>query len=214
MSSSSNQFRHVLRRLLHSPMFTGMTLLTLAIGIGANTAIFSVIEGVLLKPLPFSHPEELVGVWHTAPGLNIPELNISPSLYFLYRDENRVFQDIGMWSRDSVSVTGIGEPEQVQSLQVTEGTLPLLGVHPILGREFSQQDDSPKTPETMLLTYGYWQSRFGGDRSVIGRRILVDGIAREVIGVLPQGFRFLDRKPALVTPFQFDRAKLFLGGFS
>ena len=214
MGSFGNQLKHVLRRLLQAPLFTVMTLLTLAIGIGANTAIFSVIEGVLLKPLPYPHPEQLVGVWHTAAGLNIKELNASPSLYFVYREENRTFQDVGLWRGDAVSVTGLAEPEQVQSLDVTEGVLPLLGVQPILGRGFSHYDDSPKTPETVLLTYGYWQSRFGGDKTVIGRRILVDGTAREVIGVLPQSFRFLDQKPSLITPLQFDRAKLFLGNFS
>src|SRR5271165_40122 len=214
MGSFGNQLKHVLRRLLQAPLFTVMTLLTLAIGIGANTAIFSVIEGVLLKPLPYPHPEQLVGVWHTAAGLNIKELNASPSLYFVYREENRTFQDVGLWRGDAVSVTGLAEPEQVQSLDVTEGVLPLLGVQPILGRGFSHYDDSPKTPETVLLTYGYWQSRFGGDKTVIGRRNLVDGTAREVIGVLPQSFRFLDQKPSLITPLQFDRAKLFLGNFS
>jgi len=214
MGTFGNQSKHVLRRLLQAPLFTVMTLLTLAIGIGANTAIFSVIEGVLLKPLPYPHPEQLVGVWHTAAGLNIKELNASPSLYFVYREENRTFQDVGLWRGDAVSVTGLAEPEQVQSLDVTEGVLPLLGVQPILGRGFSHYDDSPKTPETVLLTYGYWQSRFGGDKTVIGRRILVDGTAREVIGVLPQSFRFLDQKPSLITPLQFDRAKLFLGNFS
>ena len=214
MGSFVNQLRQVVRRLTHAPLFTGMTLLTLAIGIGAKTAIFSVIEGVLLKPLPYPHPEELVGVWHSAAGLNIKELNIAPSLYFIYREENRTFQDVGVWRGETASVTGLAEPQQVQSLAVTEGTLPLLGVQPILGRGFSHLDDSPKSPETVLLTYGYWQSRFGGDQSVIGRRILVDGTAREVIGVLPQDFRFLNLKPSLITPFQFDRAKLFLGNFS
>ncbi len=214
MGSFGNQLKHVFRRLMQAPLFTVMTLLTLAIGIGANSAIFSVIEGVLLKPLPYPHPEQLVGVWHTAAGLNIKQLNIAPSLYFTYREENRTFQDIGLWRGGAVSVTGVAEPEQVQSLEVTEGTLPLLGVQPMLGRGFSHYDDSPKSPETVLLTYGYWQSRFGGDKTVIGRRILVDGTAREVIGVLPQSFRFLDQKPSLVTPLQFDRAKLFLGNFS
>ncbi len=214
MGSSSNQFKHVLRRLVRSPLFTGMTLLTLAIGIGANTAIFSVIEGVLLKPLPYPHPEELVGLWHTALGLNIPELNISPSLYFTYKEEGRTFQSVGLWQGDSVSVTGLAEPEQVDALNVTEAVLPLLGVKPLLGRTFSHIDDTAGSPATVMLAYGYWQSRFGGDASVIGRRIMVDGAAKEVIGVLPQSFRFLDRKPSLLTPFQFDRPKVTLGNFS
>jgi predicted permease len=206
--------KHVLRRLMRSPMFTAVTLATLAIGIGANTAIFSVIEGVLLKPLPYPHPEELAGVWHTAKGINIDDLNIAPALYFIYREEGRTFQDIGMWRGSSVSVTGLAEPERVETLEVTDGTLPTLGVSPILGRWFSKYDDSAKSPETVMLTYGYWQTRFGGDRSVIGRRILVDGEAREVIGVMPQSFQFLDLKPALITPMQIDRAQVQLGNFS
>ncbi len=214
MSSYGNQFKHVLRRLVRSPLFTGMTLLTLAIGIGANTAIFSVIEGVLLKPLPYPHPEELVGVWHTAAGLNIPEVNMAPCLYFTYKEEGRTFQDVGMWQRGSASVTGLAEPEEVDALNLTETVLPLLGVKPLLGREFLQKDEIEGSPKTVMLAYGYWQSRFGGDPSVIGRRIMVDGTAKEVIGILPQSFRFLDTKPSLVEPFQFDRQKVMLGNFS
>src|SRR5580658_6757546 len=214
MAILSNQIKHVLRRLRRSPMFTAITLVTLAIGIGANTAVFSVIEGVLLKPLPYAKPDELVGVWHTAPGIGIKELNASPSLNIVYREENRVFQDIGLWSSDSDSVTGLAEPEQVRTLNVTDATLPLLGVQPILGRWFARKDDSPGSPETIMLSYGYWQRKFAGDRSVIGRRIDVDGQPREVIGVLPSNFRFLNLKPALLLPFQFDRGKLFLGNFS
>ena len=104
------------RRLMRAPMFTGVTLLTLAVGIGANTALFSVINGALLKPLPFAEPDRLVGVWHTAPGLGIKLLNASPSTYFTYREENRVFEDIGLWSDGSVTVTGTAEPEQVDSV--------------------------------------------------------------------------------------------------
>src|SRR5271155_4834762 len=113
MSSSSNQFRHVLRRLLHSPMFTGMTLLTLAIGIGANTAIFSVIDGVLLKPLPYPHPEQLVGLWHRMAGLDNQVWNMSASCYFVYREQNRTFQDVGLYTADQLSITDGQEPVRV-----------------------------------------------------------------------------------------------------
>src|ERR1043166_9658071 len=99
--------RLVVRRLMGSPVFTTVTLLTLAIGIGANTAIFSVIAGVLLKPLPFPKPDELVAVWHTAPGLSIKQLNASASTYFTYREESRTFQDIGLWTGGTASVTGL-----------------------------------------------------------------------------------------------------------
>jgi predicted permease len=199
---------------MRSPGFSAIAVVTLALGIGANTAIFSVIEGVLLKPLPYPHPQELIGVWHKATGIDIPDLNMAQFLYFTYRDQNHTLTDIGMWDTGSVSVTGLAEPEQVDALQVTDATLPLLGVPPALGRWFSRQDDSPGSPETVILMYGYWQSRFGGDRSVIGRRIMMDGRPREIVGVMPERFRFLDFKPSLITPFQFDRSKVFLGSFS
>ena len=113
----------VLRRLLHSPTFTAITLLTLAIGIGANTAIFSVVSGVLLKPLPYRDPERLVGVWETAPGLGFPSINASPATYFTFREESRTFEDIGLYRGDSVNVTGSGEPEQVEALDVSDAIL-------------------------------------------------------------------------------------------
>ncbi len=210
-----NQLKLVLRRLIHAPMFTVITLITLAAGVGANTVVFSVLEGVLLKPLPYPHAEELIGVWHTAPGINLKELNAAPSNYFIYREQNQTFQDIGLYTGDSVSVTGIAEPEQVRALDFTDGVLPILGVQPILGRSFTREDDSPGKPETVMLSYGYWRRRFGGSPSVIGQRIVLDAKAREIIGVLPKGFQFLDEEdPALILPFQFDRNKTNLGNFS
>jgi len=215
MESFMNQLKQVLRRLARTPMFTVITLITLAAGVGANTVVFSVLEGVLLKPLPYPHPEELITVAQKAPGINILELQAAPSMYFIYRDQNQSFQDIGMYGGDSVSVTGLAEPEQVRALLVTDGTLPILGVSPMLGRLFSREDDLPGTPETVMLTYGYWQHKFGADPSAVGRNVMVDGKSRQIIGVLPQRFHFLDREdPAMFLPFKFDRNKIFLGNFS
>jgi predicted permease len=215
MNSFRNQLRQVLRRLGRAPMFTVITLITLAAGVGANTVVFSVLEGVLLKPLPYPHSEELVGVWHTAPGINIPELNMSPSNYFIYREQGHSFQDVGMYQGDSVSVTGVGEPEQVRALDVSDGTLPILGVQPTLGRLFRHEDDVPGAPLTAVLSYAYWQKKFGGDPNIIGRMLVVDGKGRQIIGVLPNGFHFLDQEDAAIfTPLQFDRNKTNLGNFS
>ena len=215
MNSFFSQIRQVLRRLWRAPLFTVVTLITLAAGVGANIAVFSVVEGVLLKPLPYPHPESLVGVWHTAPGLNLDDVNMSPSNYFIYREQNRVFTDIGMYEGDSVAVTGEGSPEQVHALDVTDGVLPILGVPPMLGRWFNRSDAVPGNPETAILDYGYWQRHFGSDRSVIGRAIRVDGKPRQIIGVMPRQFRFLDgEEPDLYLPFQFDRGKTTLGQFS
>ena len=211
----NQQFRQVLRRLSRAPLFTAVTLLTLAVGIGANTVIFSVVEGVLLKPLPYSHPEQLIGVWHSAPGIGIKELNMSSSIYFVDREQNTTLQEIGAYDGDSLSVTGAGEPEHVRGLDVTDGTLPTLGVVPAVGRLFTRQDDSPSAPATVVLSYQYWQTKFGGASSVLGTAITVDGKPRQIIGVMPKGFHFLDQPDAaLILPFQWDRNKTKLGNFS
>jgi predicted permease len=215
MGTFTDQLRQVLRRLGRAPMFTAITLITLAAGIGANIVIFSVLEGVLLKPLPYPDPDRLIGVWHSAPGINIKDLNMAPSVYFIDREQSTTFQDIGAYDGDSFSVTGTGEPQQVHGLKVTDGTLPLLGVVPALGRLFTRQDDSPEAPDTVLISYGYWREKFGGDPAVIGRSITADGKPREIIGVLPQGFQFLDDQDiAIIAPFKWDRSKTKLGDFS
>jgi predicted permease len=215
MGTISDQVRQVIRRLGRAPLFTIVTLITLGVGVGANAVIFSVLEGVLLKPLPYPHPEELIGVWHTAPGVGIENLNMSPSNYFIDREQSTTFQDIGVYNGDSLSVTGAGEPEQVRGLDVSDGTLPMLGVRPALGRLFTREDDAPSAPDTVLLSYGYWRQKFGGATSVIGRSITADGKPREIIGVLPQGFHFLDYEDvSLVVPFKWDRSKTKLGNFS
>jgi len=196
-------------------MFTAIALVTLAVGIGATTAIFSVVEGVLIKPLPYPHSESLVGVWHTAPGLKGigDEINSSPSNYFTYRDESRTFQDIGMYRDSGVTITGLAEPDVVPALAVTYGTLQALGVQPQYGRWFSQADDTPGSAPTIILNHGYWQRRFGGDPSVVGRTLIVDTKPRTVIGVMPAGFDFRNN-PDVIVPLQFDRKVTFLGEFA
>ena len=142
------QLWQALRRLVRAPLFTAVALLTLAVGIGANTAIFSVVNGILLKPLPYPHPEDLVAVWLAAPGLNIKDLNLGPADYFIFREQNRTFQDIALYMGSTVNVTGFGEPEQASGLMVTDGLLPVLGAMPLIGRSFTQADDQPGSPDT------------------------------------------------------------------
>jgi predicted permease len=206
--------KHLVRRLLHSPLFTITTLLTLAIGIGANTAIFSVIHCVLLKPLPYPEADRLVGLWHTAAGLDIKEINMCPSLYFTYRDQAKSFTDVGLYTGGSVSMSHIEKPEEVPGLWVTDGVLPILGVQPMIGRQFTERDATDGSPNTIMLTYAYWQKRFGGDRSAVGRHIVADGQDREIIAVLPASFRFMNAQPLVVAPLQFNRGKEKLGNFS
>jgi predicted permease len=208
------RLRRVTRRLLHAPLFTSVAVLTLALGIGANSAIFSVVRGVLLKPLPFKDADRLVGVWHTAPGLGVETMNQAPSTYFTYRENGVAFEDIGLWDNTAVSVTGTGEPERVQALLVSDGTLPVLRVEPFLGRRFTRDDDTHNAPERVMLAYAYWQRKFGSDPGVVGRQVVIDGKAREVIGVLPADFRFLNYNPQVLLPFRFNRAEVILGNFS
>src|SRR3954469_1241320 len=207
-------FKHILKRLVRTPLFTALTAFTLAIGIGANTAIFSVAAGIWLRPLPLPNSDELVAVEDTAPGVNLPNAGSAPFLYFTYRDEGKSFQDIGLWTTDTASLTGLAEPEEIRTLDTTPGVLPFLGVQPLLGRTFVESDGTDGQPLTVILTYGYWRTKFCSDRSLVGRTITLDGRPREVIGVLPESFRFLDTHPAVLLPIQFDRSKIFLGQFN
>ena len=206
--------RYALRGFARQPGFTLVAVVTLALGIGANTAIFSLVNGILLKPLPFDNPDELVGIWHTAPGLGVDEANQAPSLHYTYLDEGRFFSEIGMWDNGSASVTGLDEPEVVQIMRVTEGTFRALRLQPALGRLFNSEDDSPGSPLTVVLSYDYWQTRFGGDSGILGRTITVESSPRAIVGVLGADVRFLVYDPALYLPFQFDRSVLALGDFS
>jgi len=207
--------RHALRRLRRTPAFTAAVVLTLTLGIGANVAIFGVVDSILIRPLPYPHAEDLVSIWQTAPG--IPGLasgvTCSPSMYFTYREENRSFEQFGVWSIGGSSVTGVGEPEMPRTLFVTYGVLDAIGVKPLLGRSFSRADDTPGSAETVMLTYGYWRRRFGGDTSIVGRALTIDAKPRTVVGVMPQAFRF-QRDPELILPLRFERTQLDLGPFN
>jgi predicted permease len=204
----------ILRALFRSPLFTSVTLLTLALGIGASTAMFSVVYGVLLKPLPYPDAERLVAVWHSAPGINVEMLPQGPATYLTYREEGRTFEDIGLWQNSMVTVTGLSDPERVPALMVTDGTLPILRIAPHLGRRFTRQDDSPAGPATAMLTYGYWERRFNADAGVVGRPILVNGQPHEIVGVLPRSFQFLDQEPDLLLPMRLNRSDEFVGHFN
>ena len=214
MAELLHGIRHAMRRFARTPVFTIATLVTLALGIGANTAIFSVINGVLLKPLPYKDPDRLVGLWQTAPGVNIENLNASIADYVTYRDESKTLADVALWHGEGVTVTGVGEPERVQGIAATSRLLPMLDVRPVLGRSFVVKDDDPGSPDVVMLGYGYWQRRFGGDPAVIGRRITADGSPREIIGVLPQDFWFLDESYDVLLPLRFDRASVRLAGYN
>ena len=218
LDTLSRNLRYSLRTLGHNPTFTAIAVLTLGIGIGANTAVFSVVNSVLLKPLAYPKSEELVALAQTAPGASglatfSSGLPLSGSMYFTYSDHNRSFQALGVWIPVTNSVTGLAEPEQVRTIVISDGTLQALGVQPMLGRWLGQEDQKPGSPQTVMLGYGYWQRRFGRDKSVIGRGIIVDSRPREIVGVMPAGFRFADTDAELIVPAQLDRSRQILAGF-
>ena len=211
--------RYGLRTLGKRPGFSVVAVLTLAFSIGATTAIFSVLDSVVLKPLPYPHPEQLVSVEVSPLALDPSLRGMAPEDYFVFREQSRTFQGIGIYAETDtdrdVNVTGFAEPERVHALNVTHGVLSVLGIPPMLGRIFSPTDDSPGAPPTAILTYGHWQRKFSADPSAVGKTIIVDGTARQIIGVLPRNFRFLDMQDlALILPLQLDRNKTHLANFS
>src|SRR3569833_308829 len=205
--------RHATRWLLANPGFTAVSLIVLALGIGATTAIFSILNGILLKPLPYPHSEQLISLRHTAPGVGIDDLNMATSAYLTYREEGRAFQNVAMFTGGSWAVTGLGQPEHVQGRVVTHDFLDTLRNRPELGRQFTVADENSDGERTVMLTDGVWRSKFGGDRAAIGRHILLDGAPWTIIGVLPPSFEFMDRKISLLVPFRFKRAEVYLLGF-
>ena len=219
--------RYALRALGHNPTFTAAAVLTLAIGIGANVAVFSVVNSVLLKPLRYPKPEELVAIRQVAPGAEglgsfTDGLHLSASMYFTYAEQNRTFQSLGVWTTGTANVTGLAEPEQVRVVFLSDGVLQALSVPPAAGRWLLAGDYVPHGKQdvfgsgfsnTVMLSYGYWQRRFGGNPSVIGQSIMVDSRSLEIVGVMPAGFRFVNTETDLIIPLAFERGKVILAGF-
>ena len=190
--------RYATRMCFRHPGFAAAAIFTLALGIGATTAVSSVVYGVLLKPLAFHEPDRLVHLLHSVPDGGF--LNQGPDTYLTYRDNQRTFEGVGAWDRDEVSITGAGEPERVEALEVTSTLLPLLKVQPVLGRLFTSEDDSWGAPPRVILTHAYWQRRFGGAVDVVGRPLQIDGRPADIIGVLPASFAFPRSNAALLMP--------------
>ena len=208
---------YAFRGLRRAPGFTAIAVITLALGLGATTAVFSVVHAVMLKPLPYPQAGDLVSLEHTGTGLTFPNgrvPEISATLFLTYRDGNRSFQQLGLWSTGTASVTGSGEPAEVRTLNVSDGTLQTLAVPPAIGRWFSRDETSPGSGETVILTFGYWQRRYGGNPSVTGRTLTLNARPRTIVAVMPSQFRFLDEDVDVIVPIRLDRKTLHLGGFN
>ena len=206
------------RRLRKSPGFAITVILTLALGIGANTAVFSVLNRVLIQPLPYPHPEELVDLRLQAPGAgglaNFTDgLRLSTSMYLTFADHNRSFQSLGIFTDGAANVTGIAQPEQVHTAYISEGILETLAVPPVAGRWLSHDDQQPHGARTVMINYSYWQRRFGGDHSAIGRTIQVDAQPYQIVGVMPRNFRIVNQDFDILIPLALDRTRQILAGF-
>jgi putative ABC transport system permease protein len=218
LDTIGRDLRYGLRVLRRNPGFALVALLTLAIGIGANTAVFTVVNSVLLKPLPYPDSDELVAVWNRAPGAPGPAdvsggLRLSLSMYVTYAENNRTFEHFGVWGVGTAAVTGLREPEQVRTVVVTDGTLQALAVPPQLGRWLSGEDQIPGGVATAMLTYSYWQRRFGGQPHAVGQIITIDNTPRQIVGVMPRRFRVADVDADVILPVLINRSRLIRPGF-
>jgi putative ABC transport system permease protein len=200
--------RYALRGLRKRPGFTFITLITLALGIGANTAIFSVVNAVLLKPLAFKDPDRLVIVWEDAAFAGFPRNTPAPANYIDWKNQNRSFEDMAALAGTSFNLTGDGEPERVAAHSVNFNFFPLLGVQPIRGRSFSADEDKPGSNKVALLSYELWQTRYGGATDILNRSIELNGSKYTVIGVMPAGFQFLDKEVRLWVPLALEPDEL------
>ena len=187
MTGLAQDVRYALRQLRKSPSFTTVTVLTLALGIGANTAIFSVVNGVLLNPLPFPNANRIVSMFEATP--NFPKGSISYPNFLDWQRDNRSFAAMAAYRWTDGGITGVGQPENVPARRVSATFFPILGVNPILGRNFTSEEDRRGANPTALISEGLWKRKFGSDRNVIGQRLIVAGQPRTIVGVIPASFR-------------------------
>ncbi len=210
MGTLWQDLRYGARMLRRNPGFAAVAILTLAIGIGANVVIFSLVNGVLLKPLPFPDSGRVVTIWETDANRNITRGTASAAEFLDWRDMNHVFQELSASRAVYFTLTGNGEPEQVWGFQVSGNFFRMLRVSPILGRDFTSEDEQPGHEQVVILSYGLWQRHYGGDASIIGKSILVDEKPFTVIGILPRNFSLYGTAPEfeMWKPFAFQRAQL------
>jgi len=201
-----SDFRHGLRVLSRTPLFTFCTIAALAIGIGATTALFSVVHALLVKPLPYADAERLVVVWEHHVPRNRPRNVVSPANYLEWKDRNQSFAGMAAFTQNRVTLTGNGDPQELSALVVTADLFDLLGVSPRLGRGFASGEDQEGAARTLILSHAAWLRQFGGDPSVVGRAVTINGEPITVIGVLPRGFEVFGLPADVYAPFRLDPA--------
>jgi putative ABC transport system permease protein len=203
----AQDFRHAIRSLRRSPAFTLTAVVTLVIGIGSAVAIFAVVDGVLLRPLPFANPDRLVGAWHDFPPLGMTHGGQSVTTYFTYRTQATTIEGIGIYKENAVNVAGDGsavDPERVTSASVSASLLSVLGVSAMRGRVFTEAEDQPDAAPVMLISEGLWHAQLGSDLGVVGRALDVNGVRRTIVGVMPSSFRFPSAETEIWIPLGVD----------
>ena len=190
MDSLLRDLKFAFRSLLKRPSFTAIAVLTLALGIGANTTLFSFVNGILLRPLPYKDPGQLVILDETAPKQGMKSFDVSFPNFVDWREQNHSFEDIAVYQDGNYSLVGAGEPEQIPGARISQGLFELLGVAPKLGRTFTAEEDRPETNNVVLISDSLWQRRFGSAENVIGQSLTVNAKARTIVGVMPAGFKF------------------------
>ncbi|HVT58676.1 MAG TPA: ABC transporter permease [Thermoanaerobaculia bacterium] len=206
--------RRAAQGLRRVPGFTALCVLTLAVGIGADTAVFSIVDAVLLRSLPYPRAERLVSLLHTLPGLGLKEVGQSDATYLLYRGHRRALAEIGIYRAELVNLTGGDSPERVPSARASASLFAVLGVAPALGRAFAAAEERPGAPPMVVLSDGLWRRKLGGDRRVLGRTLRIDGVTTQVIGVMPPEFAFPALDTALWLPLTIDPTKAAAGNLS
>lgn len=203
MDTVWHDLRYGFRMLTRNPGFTLIAVISLALGIGANTAIFSVVNAVLLRALPFSEPDRLVMVWEDVSFAGFPRNTPAPANYADWKAQNSTFEDVAALDLWGFNLTGDGEPEKVAAYGVTANFFPMLGVEPLLGRVFLPEEDKPEANKVVALSYRLWQRRYGGEAGIIGREILLNGEKYSVVGVMPASFQFMESYIGLWAPMAF-----------
>ena len=214
MTSRTQDLRLAIRSFLRAPAFTLITVLTLALGIAANTTIFSVVDGVLLEGLPFPEQEELVVITHQLPGVNIDRIGTASGIHFVYSEESRALEAVAAYRSGSVAMTGVGSPVRLVDAQVTGSLFETLGVGPALGRSFTAEEDRPGGPDVVILSHALWASRFASDPNVLGRTVELNGVTHEIIGVMPEDFEFPSPRTRVYEAAQLDPTSAGFGGFN
>src|SRR4029078_790661 len=204
MGTIFTDLRYGLRSLLKRPGATMVALITLALGIGVNTAIFSAVDSVLLRPLPFKDPERLGSIWDKTPKIGILRNEVAPANFFDLRTQNQSFEAIGATGPQDVNLTGDGEPERISGQLVSANVFSILGVEPASGRTFLTNEDQPGQEHVVVLSHALWQRRFNGDLSIVNRNITLNGEAFTVVGVMPRGFFFPEREIDLWIPWAME----------